>query len=272
MSSIPYFNTPQLPGPHTINDNRIKRLQLKNQTAQKIVLNPYILVCPREECSSKLLYLQGSSLVFRPENSDKLLHLEPDENTNYVKVVKKEKIPSDVLNVIDSKRHLIFGSQHTPKERSSSSISNSHSTDFSESEKIPSQASLNQEKHDFHTTQDSTIDHSENHHNQNFGKKPTEGFYWSVSDVFSFENIGISKPVNGGIQYLICAECECGPLGFHDTETVKILAQETLSKDNTDGTTEHEQNANDTSDSLKQASIKKPEYLLSVNRVRYQKI
>ncbi len=35
---------------------------------------------------------------------------------------------------------------------------------------------------------------------------------WSVHDYFLFENIGFSKSVEG-IQYLICADCEKGPIG-----------------------------------------------------------
>ena len=39
--------------------------------------------------------------------------------------------------------------------------------------------------------------------------------FWHVTDMFHFENIGFSKKV-GNVQYLICADCEKGPIGWHD--------------------------------------------------------
>ncbi|KAI3641589.1 hypothetical protein MIR68_000377 [Amoeboaphelidium protococcarum] len=48
--------------------------------------------------------------------------------------------------------------------------------------------------------------------------------YWMLKDAFQFENIGFSKTVTAqqdsvreGMKYLICADCEYGPLGFQDT-------------------------------------------------------
>jgi len=38
---------------------------------------------------------------------------------------------------------------------------------------------------------------------------------WLVSEMFTFENVGFSNTV-GTAQYLICADCEIGPIGFHD--------------------------------------------------------
>ncbi|KAK7579616.1 hypothetical protein V9T40_000245 [Parthenolecanium corni] len=42
--------------------------------------------------------------------------------------------------------------------------------------------------------------------------------YWMVADKFAFENIGFSNAVSG-IQYLICADCEIGPIGWYDKST-----------------------------------------------------
>ncbi|KRY37808.1 RNA polymerase II-associated protein 3, partial [Trichinella spiralis] len=39
-----------------------------------------------------------------------------------------------------------------------------------------------------------------------------------VDDIYDFENIGFSRNSNG-VQYLLCAACEIGPLGFHDLTT-----------------------------------------------------
>ena len=44
---------------------------------------------------------------------------------------------------------------------------------------------------------------------------------WLVQDMFHFENIGFSKKVNGTEQYLICADCEIGPIGWHDMQNKK---------------------------------------------------
>ncbi|XP_019401851.1 PREDICTED: guanine nucleotide exchange factor MSS4 [Crocodylus porosus] len=38
--------------------------------------------------------------------------------------------------------------------------------------------------------------------------------HWLVDDMFSFENIGFTKDV-GNIKFLICADCEIGPIGWH---------------------------------------------------------
>ena len=44
--------------------------------------------------------------------------------------------------------------------------------------------------------------------------------YWLVGDMMTFENVGFLKTVNG-IKYLICADCEIGPIGYHDTQKQK---------------------------------------------------
>ncbi|XP_053722979.1 guanine nucleotide exchange factor MSS4 [Synchiropus splendidus] len=38
--------------------------------------------------------------------------------------------------------------------------------------------------------------------------------HWLVEDMFTFENVGFTKGV-GNIKYLICADCEIGPIGWH---------------------------------------------------------
>jgi hypothetical protein len=44
--------------------------------------------------------------------------------------------------------------------------------------------------------------------------------YWVVEDMFTFENIGFSNTV-GEYKYLICADCEMGPIGYHEMSTKK---------------------------------------------------
>lgn len=39
--------------------------------------------------------------------------------------------------------------------------------------------------------------------------------FWQVNDMFTFENIGFSNTVKN-TKYLICADCEMGPVGYHD--------------------------------------------------------
>jgi hypothetical protein len=46
------------------------------------------------------------------------------------------------------------------------------------------------------------------------GEKLTD--FWLVSDMYHFENVGFSKHV-GKVRYLVCADCEIGPIGWHDT-------------------------------------------------------
>ena len=54
-------------------------------------------------------------------------------------------------------------------------------------------------------------------------EKQKEGIYedisefWSVTDMMAFENVGFSRDTADGKKFLICADCEVGPLGFHDT-------------------------------------------------------
>ncbi|TKS71496.1 guanine nucleotide exchange factor MSS4 [Larimichthys crocea] len=38
--------------------------------------------------------------------------------------------------------------------------------------------------------------------------------HWFVQDMFDFDNVGFTKDV-GKIKYLICADCEIGPIGWH---------------------------------------------------------
>nr|CAH0098769.1 unnamed protein product [Daphnia galeata] len=37
---------------------------------------------------------------------------------------------------------------------------------------------------------------------------------WLIPDMFQFENVGFSKTV-GNYKYLVCADCEVGPIGWH---------------------------------------------------------
>ena len=44
--------------------------------------------------------------------------------------------------------------------------------------------------------------------------------FYRVEDMFDFDNVGFSKTVDE-VKYLICADCEAGPIGFHDLSTKK---------------------------------------------------
>lgn len=41
--------------------------------------------------------------------------------------------------------------------------------------------------------------------------------FFLVNDMYDFDNIGFTKPVTSEstVKYLICADCEVGPLGWH---------------------------------------------------------
>ncbi|CAH8623116.1 unnamed protein product [Heterobilharzia americana] len=41
--------------------------------------------------------------------------------------------------------------------------------------------------------------------------------FWCVNDIYTFENVGFTNSVST-FRYLTCADCELGPLGFHDTQ------------------------------------------------------
>ncbi|KAJ8925369.1 hypothetical protein NQ315_009200 [Exocentrus adspersus] len=44
--------------------------------------------------------------------------------------------------------------------------------------------------------------------------------FWVVSDMFTFQNVGFSNTV-GNNKYLTCADCEAGPIGYHDIPSKK---------------------------------------------------
>jgi len=51
--------------------------------------------------------------------------------------------------------------------------------------------------------------------------------FWLVSDMFTFENVGFSNTVNNQTKYLVCANCERGPIGFSPINpTTKQLEKE----------------------------------------------
>lgn len=45
-------------------------------------------------------------------------------------------------------------------------------------------------------------------------------YFWHVGNMMDFENVGFSTTV-GTIKYLSCADCDLGPLGYHDTADPK---------------------------------------------------
>lgn len=44
--------------------------------------------------------------------------------------------------------------------------------------------------------------------------------FWVVDDMFTFENIGFSNTVDKR-KFLICADCDMGPVGYHNLDTKK---------------------------------------------------
>ncbi|KAK9378900.1 Mss4-like protein [Kockiozyma suomiensis] len=44
--------------------------------------------------------------------------------------------------------------------------------------------------------------------------------FWVLTDPFQFDNLGFSKSSTTGIKYLACADCDRGPLGYHDSNTL----------------------------------------------------
>ncbi|KAL8569200.1 hypothetical protein ACOMHN_051880 [Nucella lapillus] len=54
--------------------------------------------------------------------------------------------------------------------------------------------------------------------------KPSDGenlkAFWLVKDMFAFDNVGFTNTV-GSFKYLICADCEIGPIGWQDISDKK---------------------------------------------------
>lgn len=44
--------------------------------------------------------------------------------------------------------------------------------------------------------------------------------FWCIDDIFTFENIGFSNTVDNR-KFLICADCEMGPVGYHEIANKK---------------------------------------------------
>uniref|UniRef100_A0A0K8TLE5 Putative guanine nucleotide exchange factor n=1 Tax=Tabanus bromius TaxID=304241 RepID=A0A0K8TLE5_TABBR len=44
--------------------------------------------------------------------------------------------------------------------------------------------------------------------------------FWIVDDMFTFENIGFSNTVQN-TKFLTCADCDMGPVGYHNLSTKK---------------------------------------------------
>nr|XP_022899837.1 guanine nucleotide exchange factor MSS4 homolog [Onthophagus taurus] len=44
--------------------------------------------------------------------------------------------------------------------------------------------------------------------------------FWTVDNIYTFYNVGFSNTVDNK-KYLICGDCEAGPVGYHDVETKK---------------------------------------------------
>ncbi|KAG2189744.1 hypothetical protein INT46_004805 [Mucor plumbeus] len=44
--------------------------------------------------------------------------------------------------------------------------------------------------------------------------------FWHVGNMMDFENVGFSTTV-GTTKYLSCADCDLGPIGYHDTSDPK---------------------------------------------------
>ena len=50
------------------------------------------------------------------------------------------------------------------------------------------------------------------------GQKETLKQFFRVEDMFDFDNIGFTNTV-GTTKFLSCADCDVGPLGYHDLTT-----------------------------------------------------
>ncbi|PVU89794.1 hypothetical protein BB561_005159 [Smittium simulii] len=221
----------------------VSNLRKQTNASDKIMLRPYVLLCPKESCGSKLLYLQGTKLVYKSQAENKLISYaiaHPDT----LSALEYTDIPADVLGVIQTKKKLIQDKHNLP---TGSLDINDDSRNSSSSQNTL----LNNDPSNTTCAKNLLVDpnssNSQSESDSISSKKILSGFYWSVSDVFNFENVGLSKPAEGNLRFLICADCECGPLGYHLPETdIHNL------------------------DSKSDSPSKDLEYLVSINRVKYQ--
>ncbi|XP_017776107.1 PREDICTED: guanine nucleotide exchange factor MSS4 homolog [Nicrophorus vespilloides] len=44
--------------------------------------------------------------------------------------------------------------------------------------------------------------------------------FWLVDDMFTFQNVGVTNTVDNK-KFLVCADCEQGPIGYHNIITKK---------------------------------------------------
>merc|ERR1719244_1784543 len=55
-------------------------------------------------------------------------------------------------------------------------------------------------------------------HKENKEEKVTEKEFYRVDDMFDFDNLGFTNTVDN-IKFLCCADCDLGPIGYHDLTT-----------------------------------------------------
>ncbi|KAF9350280.1 hypothetical protein BGX26_011505 [Mortierella sp. AD094] len=67
---------------------------------------------------------------------------------------------------------------------------------------------------------ESTDNTNDNEAEETSGVANTEELqsFWRVTDMMAFENIGFSKMLPNGTQFLSCADCDTGPLGYHESK------------------------------------------------------
>ncbi len=53
---------------------------------------------------------------------------------------------------------------------------------------------------------------------QGLVKETTNQFY-VVDNMFDFDNVGFTKNIDDKVKLLTCADCEVGPIGWHDLKT-----------------------------------------------------
>ena len=55
------------------------------------------------------------------------------------------------------------------------------------------------------------------------GNMEDVGGFWLVKDKFDFDNMGVTRPAADGMRYIICGECDLGPIGwFRDEKAMHV--------------------------------------------------
>ncbi|KAF9928373.1 hypothetical protein FBU30_002411 [Linnemannia zychae] len=163
-------------------------------------VNAFDIYCPVDSCRSKILLAKAAILVQRKKSKLELPALPI-----------LQAAVSTIDDAIESENATSGEEPKISEVRENTEVTEEHTTTTTE----PAAAALTGES--------------------NVVSADALESFWRVTNMITFENIGFSKMLPDGTQFLCCADCDTGPLGYHES---KVPREE-------------------------------KEYLIAINRVRY---